>query len=625
MLYKKGTWRWFLVDIVNIGRVSAQLGAIYERAVEFESRYAKELAAVHPKYRESGRNLVHYLALRQTDISELQEELAILGLSSLGRAERNVMASIHAVQTALQRISSGTDIELHVERDALELKNPQADEHKRAILGESPGDREVCIMVTLPTEAASNDSLVAEMMAAGMNAARINCAHDDEKTWSAMIDNLQRASEQSGSACKVIMDLAGPKIRTGDLKPGPRVLHIKPRRDPLGRIIAARHVRFVPDDIVWSGTKAAVIPVPRECIELAHEGDEIRCKDTRGKKRKLIVIQKDEKGLVLEIHKGAYIATGTKLRLYREEEGEKLSYRVGELPMIEQPILLRPGDTLILNRDNVPGAPALEEGDGIVVEAAHISCRQPEVFEFVTAGDRISLNDGKISGLVTVVDADQLEIEITKAKPTGSRLRGDRGINFPDSDIRLPGITAVDKANLKFAIERADAVSLSFVRRPADIIQLHEEMDQLGNSEHGLIIKIETKKAFNNLPKLLLTAMRRYPVAVMIARGDLAVECGWERLAEIQEEILWFCEAAQVPVIWATQVLEGNAKKGRPSRAEISDAAMSQRADCVMLNKGPHILATIRMLDNILRRMQGHQYKKTARLGKLSFPDSDPA
>jgi pyruvate kinase len=614
-----------LADIVNIARVNAQLGAIFERAIEFESRYATELAAVHPNYRESGRNLVHYLALRQTDIRELQEELAILGLSSLGRAERNVMASIHAVHSALQKISSGTEFEFSAERDALELMNPLADEHKRAILGESPGKREVSIMVTLPTEAASNDSLVAEMMAAGMNAARINCAHDNEQVWSAMIDNLERASEQSGSACKVIMDLAGPKIRTGDLKPGPRVLHIKPRRDPLGRIIAPRRIRFIPDDVVWRGTKIAVIPVPRECIELAHEGDEIRCKDTRGKKRKLKVIQKDEKGLVLETHKGAYIATGTKLRLHREEEGEKLSYRVGELPMIEQAILLRPGDTLILNRDNIPGAPALEDDDGDVVEAAHISCRQPEVFEFVTAGNQISLNDGKISGVIRGVDADRLEIEITKAKPTGSRLRGDRGINFPDSDIRLPGITALDKINLKFAIERADAVSLSFVRRPADIIQLHEEMDKLGHSEHGLIIKIETKKAFNNLPKLLLTAMRRYPVAVMIARGDLAVECGWERLAELQEEILWFCEAAQVPVIWATQVLEGSAKKGRPSRAEISDAAMSQRADCVMLNKGPHILATIRMLDNILRRMQGHQYKKTARLGKLSFPDSDPA
>ncbi len=138
---------------------------------------------------------------------------------------------------------------------------------------------------------------------------------------------------------------------------------------------------------------------------------------------------------------------------------------------------------------------------------------------------------------------------------------------------------------------------------------------------HGLIIKIETQKGFKKLPKIMLTAMRRYPAAVMIARGDLAVECGWERLAELQEEILWFCEAAQMPVIWATQVLEGTAKKGLPSRAEISDAALAQRADCVMLNKGPHIIKAIHMLDNILRRMQGHQYKKTARLRKLNISE----
>jgi pyruvate kinase len=180
-------------------------------------------------------------------------------------------------------------------------------------------------------------------------------------------------------------------------------------------------------------------------------------------------------------------------------------------------------------------------------------------------------------------------------------------------------LTASDKENLKFVTSHANSVGLSFVRTPADVEMLHEEMQELGNTDLGLVIKIETKKGFKNLPQLLLTAMRRYPVAVMIARGDLAVECGWERLAELQEEILWICEAAQVPVIWATQVLELNTKKGQPSRAEISDAAMSQRADCVMLNKGPHIIGTIRMLDNILRRMQGHQYKKTARLRKLSF------
>ena len=623
MLYKMSNGRVIVAGEVNITRVHAQLAAIHELAIEFEANYAKKLAAVHPEYRESARNLVHYLALRQTDIRGLQDDLAMLGLSSLGRAERNVMASIHAVQAAVDRLRPDTTHELPVERDALELKNHKAEAHKQAILGDRPADREVAIMVTLPVEAATDPSLVGEMIAAGMNIARINCAHDDESTWTAMIENLRQAGKDSDSDCRIVMDLAGPKIRTGDLQPGPRVVHIKPRRDPLGRVIAPRRIRFIPDDTVWRGTKVAVIPVPRDCIEMASEGDELRFKDTRGKKRHLRVVQKDTKGLVLEIHKGAYIATGTKLRLHREQSGEKLTYLVSELPMVEIALLLHPGDTLILHRDSIPGAPAVEDGDGNIVEAAHISCRQPEVFEFVSAGDRISMNDGKIAGVVTSVDDDQLEVEVSKAKPTGSRLRADRGINFPDSDIRLPGMTSTDKDNLKFAVEHADAVNLSFVRRPADIIQLHEEMERLGGSGLGMIIKIETRKAFNNLPKLLLTAMRRYPIAVMIARGDLAVECGWERLAELQEEILWFCEGAQVPVIWATQVLEGNAKKGRPSRAEISDAAMSQRADCVMLNKGPHILATIRMLDNILRRMQGRQYKKTARLGKLSFSETD--
>ena len=608
---------------VDIALVEAQLRAIQDRALEFQSDYAKKLAAVHPDYRESATNLVHYLALRQTDIRDLQEDLAILGLSSLGHAERNVMASIDAVRSALRRSVPDADDEPKTERDTLELKNPRADQHKRAILGPSPGDREVSIMVTLPSAATDNETLVAEMIAAGMNVARINCAHDDESTWSAMIEKVRHVNEVTGSDCRIIMDLAGPKIRTGDLLPGPQVVHIKPRRDPLGRIIASRRIRLIPDDVVWQGTKIAVIPVPADCIELASEGDQIRFRDTRGKKRRMKVVLKDTKGLVVEIVKGAYIASGTKLRLHREEAGEKHRYRVGELPMVEQPLLLRPDDTLILHRDAIPGAPAVEDGEGDVIEAAHISCRQPEVFEFVSAGDRISLNDGKISGVVSAVETDQLDITITKAKPTGSRLRGDRGINFPDSDIRLSGLTELDKSNLRFAVSHADAVSLSFVRRPADIVQLHEEIDRLGDGGCGLVIKIETKKAFNNLPKLLLTAMRRYPVAVMIARGDLAVECGWERLAELQEEILWFCEAAQVPVIWATQVLEGKAKKGMPSRAEISDAAMSQRADCVMLNKGPHILATIQMLDNILQRMQRHQYKKTARLGNLSFSESD--
>ncbi len=603
----------------KIALVDDQLRELIERCRKSEARYAAELLAVHPEYRDGARNLVHYLALRESDIQELQENLAILGLSSLDRAERDVMASVHVVQTALQMMTGETAEADDIEPGALGLSTPAADTHKKAILGDAPDGRDVSIMVTLPREAGTSHSFVAELLAAGMSVARINCAHDDKDVWADMIRNVRAASDDTHRNCRIVMDLAGPKVRTGDLKPGPKIFRIRPRRDPMGRTIAPRRVRFIPDDTVWRGTKTAVVPVPRDCIKYAHEGDEIRFKDTRGKKRKFTVVAKDKKGLVLEIYKGAYLATGTKLRLIRKDEGEELTYRVGDLPTVEQPILLRPGDTMFLDRDPIPGEPAVEDSDGTVIEPAHISCRQPEVFDFVSAGDRVLLNDGKIAGDVKSIEHARLEMTVTKAKPTGSRLRGDRGINFPDSDIRLPGLTAPDKENIQFVISHADAINQSFVKRPADIISLQDELLANGENDLGLIIKIETKKGFKNLPGLLLTAMRSYPIAIMIARGDLAVEAGWERLAELQEQILWLCEAAQVPVIWATQVLERTAKKGQPSRAEISDAALSQRADCVMLNKGPHIVAAIKMLDNILRRMQGHQYKKTPRMRKLKF------
>ena len=139
----------------------------------------------------------------------------------------------------------------------------------------------------------------------------------------------------------------------------------------------------------------------------------------------------------------------------------------------------------------------------------------------------------------------------------------------------------------------------------------------MSGREIGIILKIETRKAFESLPALLLAAMRSPSSGVMIARGDLAVECGYERLAEVQEEILWMAEASHTPVTWATQVLESLAKDGIPSRAEITDAAMGERAECVMLNKGPYILDAVRALDNILRRMQTHQRKKSAMLREL--------
>jgi pyruvate kinase len=122
----------------------------------------------------------------------------------------------------------------------------------------------------------------------------------------------------------------------------------------------------------------------------------------------------------------------------------------------------------------------------------------------------------------------------------------------------------------------------------------------------------------NNLAPILFEALKYDPVGIMIARGDLAVELSFERLAEMQEELLWFGEACHLPVIWATQVLDTVAHSGLPTRAEVTDAAMSMRAECVMLNKGPYIAAATKMLADIIHKMEAHQYKKRSLYRQLA-------
>ena len=196
-------------------------------------------------------------------------------------------------------------------------------------------------------------------------------------------------------------------------------------------------------------------------------------------------------------------------------------------------------------------------------------------------------------------------------------MKAGKGINLPDTRLDLPALTQKDIEDLEVVARYADIVGMSFAQSAADVRALRQRLAELGAAKLGLILKIETRRGFEHLPEMLLAAMASPSAGVMIARGDLAVECGFERMAEVQEEILWACEAAHMPVIWATQVLETLAKTGQPSRAEITDAAMGGRAECVMLNKGPHILDAMRTLDDILRRMQAHQSKKRPLLRAL--------
>ncbi len=232
-------------------------------------------------------------------------------------------------------------------------------------------------------------------------------------------------------------------------------------------------------------------------------------------------------------------------------------------------------------------------------------------------------DDGKVGAIVESVSDAWLEVRVTFTKPGGQRIRIGKGLNLPDSDIQTPAFTDHDRSVLQELWSDVDMIGLSFVRSPEDISDLKAACDELalktGRPEPGVVLKLETRRGFEKLPHLLFELLRCKSRGVMLARGDLAVECGFERLAEIQEELLCFCEAAHVPVIWATDVLGSLAKLGRPTRAEITDAAASQRAECVMLNKGPQILDAVHTLSDILARMQEHQVKKTPMFRSLNI------
>ena len=273
------------------------------------------------------------------------------------------------------------------------------------------------------------------------------------------------------------------------------------------------------------------------------------------------------------------------------------------------------GDSILLVHDSSTLIQQLKQSN----EPIRISCTYPGIIDQLEAGHMVWIDDGKLGCLVENITSQGALLRVTHAGPKGVTLRPDKGLNFPETTLDLPTLSDKDREDLGFIVKHADMVALSFVRNLDDIEQLLALLEQHQATDLPIVAKIETRLGVKELPNILLGTLGRNPLGVMIARGDLAVELGSVRMAEIQEEILWLCEAAHTPVIWATQVLETLAKKGTVSRPEITDAAMSIRAECVMLNKGDYIAEAVEVLDNILHKMDAHQYKKVSRLRKLHW------
>lgn len=246
-------------------------------------------------------------------------------------------------------------------------------------------------------------------------------------------------------------------------------------------------------------------------------------------------------------------------------------------------------------------------------------CEPADVLGHLTIGTEVSFDDGKLGGVVEACQPDCSVVLVQRTQLKGFKMKPERGLTFPRANLHLDPLTPDDLTDLDFVARHADMVGFSFVQRADDITRLQDELAKRRPDWQrlGIIAKIETAQAVTNLPDIIVRAAGRQPFGVMIARGDLAVAIGFERLAEMQEEILWLCEAAHVPVIWATQVLEEMVKSGLPTRGEMTDAAMAGRAECVMLNKGPNVGEAITALKGLLQRMVEHQSKKTSRLRAL--------
>ena len=295
---------------VDVAAVARELESIRDSMLAETAELAPRLEAVNPTHGPSARNLLHYLALRRHDLRPLQTQLARLGLSSLGRAESHTVATIDAVLEILHRLlgqhglphpAGSCDVDFPAGQRLLA-------EHTEALFGPPTDGRDVRIMVTMPTEAAHEYTLVHDLLEQGMNCMRINCAHDDASTWSAMIANLRRAEESLGKPCRVVMDLAGPKLRTGPLAAGAAVAPSAARARRLRQGHRAGS-RVADGERARSAAAFVCGRAPRRAgqwLARLRLRDRIALTDARGAKRELVVVDATEAGAWAESVKTIY-------------------------------------------------------------------------------------------------------------------------------------------------------------------------------------------------------------------------------------------------------------------------------------------------------------------------------
>lgn len=469
---------------MNLDDIQKELALLESDLIRTAESYLPLLQGIHPDHRTSAINLIKYLSFRKYDRRDLQLELHTHGLSALSNAESHIHRQIQAVRERLGHC--------YLEKELSECTHFRSKtilaSNSHGLFSQQQKSQNPYLMVTLDSGIASNKERIKEFLVLGMNVARINCAHEDEKAWDKIIATIKAAEVDTGLACKIYMDLAGPKIRT-----------------------------------------------------------------------QFLGSQKGKKKIAIGENELFYLAADRKY--FTSEE-----------------TVISPNELAIL--------------------------------PYLKVGQRVIIDDGNLYGIIETSEPRGVGVRVRKIFSKKKRIKIDKGINFPDSKIKISSFTESDLLALPYILKHADLIGYSFVNKPKDIQRLRTEMAHSTDNPLPIILKIETLLSFQNLPSLLLEGMKDSQVGVMIARGDLAVELGFEKMAEIQEEILSICEAAHTPVIWATQVLESLHKSGIATRSEITDAGQAALAECIMINKGPNTPEVLRVLKDIIQRAATQRIKK---------------
>ena len=530
-----------------------ELKTLREAMERIEIEEQATLAAIAPRFQASATNLLHFIAFHRSNHPGLPMAMREAGLCSLEGCDGHLHASLSTVIGVLQKLD-GRPAEPPRPSAAPSSLGAQAlrQAHGARLLGGRPGadcgTGTAAFMTTLPALATEQAGLIGDLVEAGLPIARINCGQDGPEVWSDLVAGV-RAAAAAGSDVRIAMDLAGPKIRIGALPSQPGVVDARPQRNRYGKLLQSARILAVPSEGSAGQpprqpelAPVDVLPIRNEGWRSLTIGDRLRARDSSGRWRELTVVDRLQRGLLLSCNQRCHFTSGLEFL----QEGGPGRIVVGDLPAQEGDVLLRLGERLRLTS----GAPG-QEGGAIRGREA-LSCTMPEVLADLQVGERVLFDGGRIAGLIREVCPGAVEVEITQARPKGNRLRANKRIRFPDSRLTIPALTSRDRTDLAFAAAHADIVCCSFVSRAAALEVLQQELERHGRADLAVVLKIETRQAFLNLPRLLLTAMRDpRPLGVMIARGELAIECGSEELAEIQEELLRICAAAHIPCVGA--------------------------------------------------------------------------